>query len=126
MRLLFIFALLVGALAAQCDQAFQDYGACVLKCDSQFSEAYQVYEKEDCLRQNCASSLNASLDCNEKGFVSQNVVVVASQKAVDKADETNFQTATAKDGGNGLLGLIVFLALLGIAMLAYFKLLRKK
>ena len=122
---LFIFALLVGSLAAQCDQAFQDYSACVLKCDSQFNEAYQVYEKEDCLRESCGSSLNASLGCNEKGFVSQNVVV-ANQKVVEKTDETNFQTATAKDGGNGLLGLIVFLALLGIAMLAYFKLLRKK
>ena len=113
----FIFAF-SSLIVAQCEQPVEEYGACVENCFTEFSEPYDLGERDECVQEKCVALLNQATECKEKEAETSAAQTIDGKEVLEKE--------ASKAEGFPLLGLIVFLALVGMGVLAYFKFLQKK
>ena len=97
-------------ISAECETPVSDYGQCIFKCDNQFSGEYELVERDECISQNCLTSLEEAKDCSAKDQTS----------GVEEHDEKKEQNPKSQNFF-GLIGLGVFLALFVAGVLFYLK-----
>ncbi len=117
----FILLAFVSLAVAQCEKPVEDYGACLKACDETFTQGFEVAERGQCVQDNCLDILD-KVDACKSG---NETLEVNSQTAGTNSDTVTVEPSAVPEevnaGGFAWLGIIVFLTLLGIGIVYYFK-----